>query len=168
METEGDTVSVDTNVVVEVSLPSPLGEAYLALLGSREAALTYFVRGELRAGRRSRERDARLARFVAGARILPAPDEDLFEHYGDANRCAHELGLARGVGEDLWMIAQTVQHGLEFATHDRNAARVARAVGLTVHTLLPNIDADYARDDERLARQRERSTQSLSVTSDQS
>ena len=151
METEDDTVSVDTNVVVEVSLPSPLGETYLDLLGSREAALTYFVRGELRAGRRSRERDARLPRFVAGARMLPAPDEDLFKHYVDANRCAHELGLAPGVGEDLWMIAQTVQHGLEFATHDRNAARVARAVGLTVHTLLPHIDADYDRGDARLA-----------------
>ena len=149
-------ISYDTNVVSAIVANTRLGDAYLELMGPHRVAITYFVRGELLAGDRSRARGVRLGALLGDAEILPDPDEEMLRRYVDANRCAHELGLARGVGEDLWMIAQTVQHGLEFATHDRNAARVARAVGLTVHTLLPHIDADYDRDDARLARQRER------------
>ena len=148
--------SVDANVVIEVIIPSSLGEAYVDLVGSRQAALTYFVRGELRAGRRSREREVRLTAFVEAARVLPVPDEDLLRYYVDANRIASELGLGRGVGEDLWMIAQTAQHDLPFVSHDRSPARVAYATGLTVYTLLPDIEADYARDAARLAQQRDR------------
>ena len=148
-------ISYDTNVVSAIVANSRLGDAYLDLMGPHRVAITYFVRGELRAGNRSRARGVRLEALLSDAEILSDPDEEMLGHYAAANGVAQQLGLARGVGEDLWMIAQTVQHGLEFATHDRNAARVARAVGLTVHTLLPNIDADYARDDERLARQRE-------------
>lgn len=149
-------VSYDTNVVSAIVANTGLGDAYLDLMGPHRVAITYFVRGELRAGNRSRARGVRLEALLSDAEILSDPDEEMLGHYAAANGVAQQLGLARGVGEDLWMIAQTVQHGLEFATHDRNAARVARAVGLTVHTLLPNIDADYARDDERLARQRGR------------
>ena len=149
-------ISYDTNVVSAIVANTRLGDAYLELMGPHRVAITYFVRGELLAGDRSRARGVRLGALLGDAEILPDPDEEMLRRYVDANRCAHELGLARGVSEDLWMIAQTVQHGLEFATHDRNAARVARAVGLTVHTLLPDIDADYDRDDARLARQRER------------
>ena len=148
-------VSVDANVVIEATIPSSLGRAYLELLGGRQAALTYFVRGELRAGRRSRARAARLAAFVDAAQILEEPDEAMLRHYVGANRKARALGLGRGVGEDLWMIAQTARHDLSFVTHDRNAARVAAAVGLTVYTLLPEIEADYARDRARLARLRD-------------
>lgn len=149
-------ISYDTNVVSAIVANTHLGDAYLDLMGPHRVAITYFVRGELRAGNRSRARGVRLEALLGDAEILPDPDEEMLRRCVDANRCAHELGLASGVGEDLWMIAQTVQHGLEFATHDRNAARVARAVGLTVHTLLPNINADYDRDDARLARRRER------------
>lgn len=148
-------ISYDTNVVSAIVANTYLGDAYLELMGLHRVAITYFVRGELLAGNRSRARGVRLEALLSDAEILPDPDEEMLRRYVDANRCAHELGLARGVGEDLWMIAQTVQHGLEFATHDRNAARIARAVGLTVHTLLPDIDADYDRDDARLARYRE-------------
>lgn len=150
-------VSYDTNVVSAIVASTRLGDAYLDLMGPHRVAITYFVRGELRAGNRSRARGIRLEALLGDAEILPDPDEEMLGRYVAANRVAQQLGLARGVSEDLWMIAQTIQHGLEFATHDRNAARVARAIGLTVHTLLPNIDDDYARDDERLARQRERS-----------
>ena len=149
-------ISYDTNVVSAIVANTHLGDAYLDLMGPHRVAITYFVRGELRAGNRSRAPGVRLEALLGDAEILPDPDEEMLRRYVGANRSAHELGLARGVGEDLWMIAQTVQRGLEFATHDRNAARVARAVGLTVHTLLPNINADYDRDDARLARRRER------------
>ena len=143
-------ISYDTNVVSAIVANTRLGDAYLELMGPHRVAVTYFVRGELLAGNRSRARGVRLEALLGDAEILPDPDEEMLRRYVDANRCAHDLDLARG--EDLCMIAQTVQHGLEFATHDRNTARVARAVGLTVHTLLPNIDADYEQDDARLAR----------------
>ena len=155
MENDSEAVSYDTNVVVEMIGLTDLGFRYRALVGSDDAALTYFVQGELRAGRRGRASQARLDAFVDDAEMLPAPTEDLLGHYVDANRMAHTLGLGRGVGEDLWMIAQTARHDLSFVTHDRNAARVAAAVGLTVYTLLPEIEADYARDRARLARLRD-------------
>lgn len=156
MATELETVSYDTNVVSDMIGLTDLGVRYEELVGSREAALTYFVRGELLAGQRSRAKQLRLDTFYAQAEVLPAPTEELLEHYVLANRMGHALGLGHGVGEDLWMIAQTMQHNLSFVTHDRNAARVATAIGLTVYTLLPDIEADYARDAARLAQQRDR------------
>ena len=152
MANELEIVSYDTNVVREVIELTQLGGRYQNLMGSSEAALTYFVQGELRAGKRGRMRERRLAAFLERAQILPAPNEAMLRHYVDANRLAHRLGLQRGVGEDLWMIAQTAQHGFSFTTHDRNAARVAKAMGLAVYTLLRDIDADYERDRETLAK----------------
>ena len=155
MENESEAVSYDTNVVVAMIGLTDLGFRYRELVGSDDAALTYFVRGELQAGQRGRAPQARLDAFIDDAEVLPAPTEDLLEHYVFANQTGHKLGLGRGVGEDLWMIAQTAQHELSFVTHDRNAARVAAAIGLTVYTLLPEIEADYARDRARLARLRD-------------
>ena len=151
MANELEIVSYDTNVVREAIGLTRLGGRYQELIGSRAAALTYFVQGELRAGKRGRMRERRLAAFLEGAQILPAPDEAMLRHYVDSNRLGRRLGLQHGVGEDLWMIAQTAQHDFSFVTHDRNAARVAKAMGLVVYTLLPDIEADYERDRATLA-----------------
>lgn len=152
MPTELPSVSYDTNVVSSVVASSPTGAAYLELIGPHRPVLSYFVRGELRAGRRNRAREERLELLIQDAEWMPNPDEDLLQHYARANRTAHVLGLSRGVGEDLWMIAQTEQYEAAFTSHDRNAARVAKAMGLTVYTILPDIEADYAEDRARLAR----------------
>lgn len=152
MPTELPSVSYDTNVVSSVAAGSATGAAYLELIGPHRPALSYFVRGELRAGRRNRAREERLELLIQDAEWMPNPDEDLLQHYARANRTAHVLGLSRGVGEDLWMIAQTEQYEAAFTSHDRNAARVAKAMGLTVYTILPDIEADYAEDRARLER----------------
>ena len=152
MPTELPSVSYDTNVVSNVVAGSSTGAAYLKLIGPHQPVLSHFVRGELRAGRRNHAREERLELLIQDAEWLPGPDENLLQHYARANRTAHVLGLSRGVGEDLWMIAQTEQYEAAFTSHDRNAARVAKAMGLTVYTILPDIEADYAEDRARLAR----------------
>ena len=152
MLTEQPSVSYDTNVVSNVVAGSSTGAAYLELIGPHQPVLSYFVRGELRAGRRNRAHEERLELLIQDAEWLPGPDENLLQHYARANRTTHVLGLSRGAGEDLWMIAQTEQYEAAFTSHDRNATRVAKAMGLTVYTILPDIEADYAEDRARLAR----------------
>ena len=91
MPTELPSVSYDTNVVSSVVASSPTGAAYLELIGPHRPALSYFVRGELRAGRRNRAREERLELLIQDAEWLPDPGEDLLQHYVRANRTAHAL-----------------------------------------------------------------------------
>jgi hypothetical protein len=45
--------------------------------------------------------------------------------------------LQRICGEaDAWIIAQALEYSIGFATHDRNAATLARALGVDVATAL--------------------------------
>lgn len=74
------------------------------------------------------------------------------QDYAQLKRSSVALGLRYGTErEDLWMLAQSRSEGLPVVTNDRNAARVARANGMTVLTDLNAIEEDYARDRRRMA-----------------
>ena len=78
MPTELPSVSYDTNVVSNVVAGSSTGAAYLELIGPHQPVLSYFVRGELRAGRRNRAREERLGLLIQDAEWLPGPTKTCF------------------------------------------------------------------------------------------
>ena len=154
---ERPTISVDTNVLSAIVGRSDLGAAYRELLRNFSAVVTYFVRAEIQViDWRPAAWDI-LAVFLEDDHAFDPPGDDVIEEYVQLKRTAIALGLRYGAErEDLWMLAQTRSVQLPVMTHDRNAARVARAIGMPVVTALSDIEADYARDRGRLARTRSR------------
>ena len=154
---ERRTISVDTNVLSAIVGRSDLGVAYRDLLRNFSAVVTYFVRAEIQVIDWRPEAWNVLAIFLEDDNVFDLPGDDVIEEYVQLKRTAIALGLRYGAErEDLWMLAQTRSVQLPVITHDRNAARVARAIGMQVVTALSDIEADYARDRGRLARIRSR------------
>ena len=145
-------ISLDTNVLTAVVRPGEVGDAYREMLKGFTPVVTYFVNAEIRVIDWSPRVWGLLQGFLDTDRVLDPPGEDLIDEYVLLKCTAITLGLRYGAErEDLWMLAQTRQARLPVMTHDRNAARVARAAGMHVVTALPEIDEDYARDRRRMA-----------------
>ena len=146
-------ISVDTNVIGVVAGRSDLGAAYRELLQDAAVVVTYFVQAEIQVREWHPNERPRMNELLSTARFLLPPGSDVIDHYVDLKRAAIALGLRYGAErEDLWMLAQTRHERLPVMTHDRNAARVARSLGMQVVTALPDIEDDYARDRRRLTR----------------
>lgn len=123
------------------------------LLAPHESVITYFVQAEILASDWHPRQRSRIGRFLRAAEFLLPPSADAIQDYAQLKRSSVALGLRYGAErEDLWMLAQSRSEGLPVVTNDRNAARVARASGMTVLTELLAIEEDYARDRQRLER----------------
>lgn len=148
-------ISIDTNVLSAILGRSEIGNSYRELLRDYRAVVTYFVRAEIQVIEWRPSVSQLLTDYIEGESALAPPDESAIVDFVSLKRTAVSLGLRYGAErEDLWMLAQTRNHNLPVMTHDRNAARVARAAGMTVVTALPEIGDDYARDLQRLERHR--------------
>ena len=89
--------------------------------------VTPTVAGELAAGTSLAER-ARWERFLSPFRVLPIT-EDVSWEYGRASRYLRDNGAMIG-GNDLWIAATAVAHGVPVVT--RNARHYRRVPGLDV------------------------------------
>ena len=126
--------SIDTNVITGIVRGQPQALPYLGTLDRLQPMLTFFVQGELNAGEWSRERQRRLDALLQGFVRLDTPSETTLSGYVAAVKAAQSLGIHRGMGTDLWIIAQTRAEGLAFVSHDSNAVRAAARAGLSVIT----------------------------------
>jgi predicted nucleic acid-binding protein len=104
-----------------------------------EAAISVITLGELRAGAvRTQDPAARAMRqerlrTVRASFVPLVVDEDVAEHYGRA------LALARDEGRmekatDLLIVATAASTDNPLHTHDERQAKLARRLGLVVHT----------------------------------
>ncbi len=149
---EHPAISIDTNVLSAILGTGELGSLYREFLSNYRAVVTYFVRAEIQVIQWRPQASQLLRPYIEGDNALDPPDESAIAEFVSLKRTAIALGLRYGAErEDLWMLAQTRSADLPVMTHDRNAARVARAAGMRVVTALSDIDEDYARDRRRMA-----------------
>ncbi len=146
-------LSVDTSVVSRVIRQDFDDRDYSPLVAGRSLALTYFVQAELAAAEWSDLQRARLDRFIAACVLLGNPDAGTALSFVEALRARRALGFSRAERNrtDLWIIAQTAQHGLPLITDDARMVRVADVLGMEVLTLLPGISELLGADRRRLS-----------------
>ena len=148
-------VSLDTNVISLLTSGHENRSLYWILLGARGLVLTYFVQGEVLASDWRDSDPIELRALLRSATYLQPPEANVINHFALLKRTSVQLVLRYGTErEDLWMLAQSKNHGHAVVTADRNAARVAKACDMEVLTALKDIERDYARDRRRLARLR--------------
>ncbi len=146
-------LSIDTNVVSRViSNRDPLQAQYAQRLSGRTLAVTYFTRAELESAEWTPEKQNAVASFLAQCIKLDNPGDATRVWFARAKRVRARLNLDKGAErEDLWMLAQTVEHRLPIISHDYNAVRVARGLGVDWSaTLLDRVKlSDYFAEDDR-------------------
>ena len=128
-------VSVDTSVVSGIVRQNTIGNRYLELLEGFDPTLTYFVRGELAAGQWNRERQGRLTELLSRFKPLDTPTDTTIDAFCDMMQAAVGLGISGSMVGDLWILAQTYENGLHFASHDSNAIRTADRADIPFLTL---------------------------------
>ena len=146
-------LSIDTNVVSKViSSRDPLQTQYMQQLSGRVLAITYFTRAELESAEWTPEKRPAVVAFLAQCIKLENPGDATRIWFARAKQVRARLNLDRGAErEDLWMLAQTAEHRLPIISHDYNAVRVARGLGVDWSATLldPARLADYFAEDDR-------------------
>ena len=150
-------LSIDTNVVSRViSNRDPLQTQYMQQLSGRILAITYFTRAELESAEWTPEKQTAVAAFLAQCIKLDNPGEATRIWFARAKQVRARLNLDRGAErEDLWMLARTAEHRLPIISHDYNAVRVARGLGVDWSaTLLDQVRLNgyFAEDDRALSK----------------
>ncbi len=133
--------SLDTNIVSYiVREDSQWSEQYTRVITNRLLALTYFGRAELEAAEWSDIQRVKLTEFIESCVYLGPPSDATRRWFARIARVRARLQLERRVArEDAWLIAQTAEYQLPLLSHDRNAVRVARAIGLDVSGTLLDV-----------------------------
>ena len=125
-------LSLDTNVVSKVISPGDaLYSSYAQQLLGRTLAITYFTRAEIESADWRPQKRIDLTKFLASCIYLGNPTDATRVWFARAKQVRKRLNLDKGTErEDLWMLSQTAEHGLPVISHDYNAVRVARGLGL--------------------------------------
>jgi len=133
--------SLDTNIVSYiVREDSQWSEQYARAITNRLLALTYFGRAELEAAEWSDIQRVKLTEFIESCVYLGLPSAATLRWFARIAHVRARLQLERRVArEDAWLIAQTAEYQLPLLSHDRNAVRVARAIGLDVSGTLLDV-----------------------------
>ena len=155
--TELPPLSIDTNVVSRIiSNRDPLQANYTQRINGRILAITYFTRAELDSAEWTAEKQTAVDAFLAQCIKLENPGDATRIWFARAKQVRARLNLDRGAErEDLWMLAQTAEHRLPFISHDYNAVRVARGLGVDWSaTLLDPVSLNgyFAEDDRALSK----------------
>jgi tRNA(fMet)-specific endonuclease VapC len=106
--------------------------AVRAVRQAEQVLMPFVVVGELRAGfacgTRSRQNEATLTRFLAQAEVDILFADDATTHfYAQVFRQLREQGTPIP-GNDLWIAALAIQHGLAIATRDRHFRHLPQLV----------------------------------------
>lgn len=146
-------LSLDTNVVSKVISPrDPLYASYAQQLSGRVLAVTYFTQAELESAEWNQTKRVTLDKFLANCIRLDNPGQATKRWFARAKQVRARLNLDRGAErEDLWMLAQTAEQRLPIVSHDFNAVRVARGLGIDWSaTLLDPVKLNnYFEEDDR-------------------
>ena len=147
--------SVDTSVVRIMTGEHSGDPDYLRLIGNTELRLTYFADAELGAVQWDDGERQRFVQLRPRLPELPPPGLDTKRWFVEAATARRHLQFSQAQRDhtDLWIIAQSAEHRLRLASHDRQMIRVADAMGVEIVTLLPDIEQQLSIDRQRLASQ---------------
>ena len=129
-------VVADTSVLSYFTRQTPLEPAYREMMAGRTIGLSYFVRAELEGATWDQPQRDRLNALYAESIDLAAGAATM-PWYNRGHAMRSQLKLTRRVGDtDLWIIAHAAEYEVPYMSHDRNACRVADALGVDVLTAL--------------------------------
>lgn len=129
----------DTNVLAYLTVASPLSTGYQALLRGRHIALSFQVRAELIEYPQRHNWGARRteALELLIQKCVSVPHSEAATTWY-ARVTTKRLELRNSAEDsDVWVVAQALEHGVPFMSHDRAAIELARGMGLEALTMLP-------------------------------